>query len=239
MSKTRKDWVEVYQESLEIFKPTSKSEQVPDDEIGCEIGTGKGKLVKALKVSSDFYSSEEIRKLGITCGKDCLLHKQNIIVNPEKLVLGNNVRIDGYCTISAGAGITIGDSVHIAGYVSLFGGAGIEIQDYVSIASGAKVYSISDDVMGRGLVGPCVPLEKRHLHKGKVTLYSHSVLAVNSVVMPGSNLSFGSTLMPFSVLSNSKDTQAYAQAIYSGVPAVFTKFKKPEFTNLITEIEDD
>lgn len=217
MSKTREDWVQVYEESLEIFKPASTSKQVP----------------------SDFYSSEEIRKLGIACGDNCMLHKQNIIVNPEKLVLGNNVRIDGYCTISAGAGITIGNNVHIAGYVTLMGGAGIEIQDYVSIASGAKVYSVSDDVMGRGLVGPCVPLVKRHLHKGKVTLQAHSVLAVNSVVMPGSCLSIGSTLMPFSVLSNSKDTHAYTQAVYSGVPAVFIKFKKSEFTRLITEIEDE
>src|SRR6266853_1376065 len=67
-------------------------------------------------------------------------------------------------------GIKIGSNVHIAGYVSLFGGAGITVGNYASIASGAKVYSISDDVMGRGEVGPCVPLDKRYLHKGHIVL---------------------------------------------------------------------
>jgi galactoside O-acetyltransferase len=140
--------------------------------------------------------------MGVECGTDCMVHKQNIIVNPTKLKLGSNVRIVAYCTLSCGeVGINIGSHVHIAGYVSLFGGAGITVGDYASIASGAKVYSVSDDVSGRGMVGPCVPLDKRHLHKGHIQLGPYSVLCVNSVVMPRGSLGQGAVLLPFTVLN--------------------------------------
>lgn len=233
MSKTREDWVEVYNESIE--------ELAPNDEVGIEIGTGRGKLVGPLppskndKTPIDFYSSTELRAMGIEAGEGSMIHKQTIIVSPEKLKLGRNVRIDGFCTISAGAGISIGSNVHIAGYVSLFGGAGIEVGDYASIASGAKVYSVSDDVMGRSMVGPQVPLEKRHLHKGKVVLGEHSVLSVNTIVMPGGRLSKGSTLLPFSVLIN-ENPMPYI--VLQGVPAKFIKPKRDGLQKLVEELEE-
>jgi acetyltransferase-like isoleucine patch superfamily enzyme len=214
MSKTREDWVTVWLESME--------------ELECEPPSNYAKAL------IDFYSSAELRAMGIECGHGCMIHKQTIIVSPEKLKLGDNVRIDGFCTISAGAGITIGNNVHIAGYVSLFGGAGIEVGNNASIASGAKVYSVSDDVMGRGLVGPCAPLNKRHLHKGKVVLAEHSVLSVNTIVMPGGSLSKGSTLLPFSILVNE---HPLPYAVLQGVPAKFIKPKRDRLQKLVEETE--
>jgi galactoside O-acetyltransferase len=183
MSNDKWDWVAAYEQNLEELAHPENPFIVPPD----------------------FYGSEEIRKLGIKCGDRCLLHKTTTIVNPNKLVMGNNVRIDGYSVISCGGdegGIFIGSHVHIASHVVLMGGAGISVGDYASIASGAKVYSISDDVSGRGMVGPCVPLEDRHLHKGHVVLEAYSVLCVNSVVMPRGSLGEGAVLLPFTVLNS-------------------------------------
>lgn len=203
------DWVEEYNESYDEFtKPGSRSLSPA--------------TIQVQYLTSDFYNSEEIRAMGIECGERCMIHKQNIIVNPSKLKLGDDVRIDGYCTISCGSGITIGSNVHIAGYVTLMGAAGIEVGSFVSIASGAKVFSASDDLMGRGLVGPCVPNSHRHVHSGKVTLGAHSVLAVNTVVMPGANLSYGSTLLPFSVLMKG---DLHKGCVLQGVPAKVIKNK--------------
>src|SRR6266853_768219 len=144
------DWVQVWYDNLEELKVVDKPFIVP----------------------MDYYDSNEIRALGIKCGERSMLHRTTLVINPKQLTLEDNVMIDGFCTISCGdgPGINIGSNVHIAGYVSLFGGAGITVGNYASIASGAKVYSISDDVMGRGEVGPCVPLDKRYLHKGHIVL---------------------------------------------------------------------
>ncbi len=201
MDKTREDWVEVLEESIKLLKPTPWAPP------------------------SDFYGPDELRAKGVTCGERSMIHKTTIIVNPEKLKLGDDIRIDGFCTISCGIWIDIGSNVHIAGYVSLFGGAGILIRHHASIASGAKVYSVSDDVMGRGLVGPCVPLEKRHLHSKCVNLGAHSVVCVNAVVMPGASLGYGSTLLPFSLLTGTSEKLA----ILSGVPAVKIKDRRQDF----------
>ncbi len=206
------DWAKQYMEDLEELKPDHSQQQPPI-------------------TNSDFYTSDELRQKGIRCGSNCWLHRQSIIVNPEKLTLGNDVRIDGYVTISTGVGINIGSNVHIAGYVSLFGGAGIEIKDYASIASGAKVYSVSDDVMGRALVGPCVPKEKRHLHSNKVVLGEHSVMSVQTVLMPGGNLGIGSVLLPFSLTRESVPDME----VWNGSPAKFIKQRKSDMFKLLQD----
>jgi galactoside O-acetyltransferase len=196
---TRKDWVKVYEESLVELLPTTK-----------------------LK---DFYYSDDLKEMGIECGDNCLVHKTNTLINEKHLKLGNNVRIDGFCVISCGKGISIGSNVHIASHVVLMGGASIRIENYASIASGAKVYSVSDDVMGRGLVGPCVDNSKRYLHSNPIEIKEHSVLCVNSVMMPGSSLNTGTVLLPFSLLT--KPTEK--MKIYGGSPATIIKDRKETF----------
>jgi acetyltransferase-like isoleucine patch superfamily enzyme len=211
-SATQENWCDIWNDSIEELKPVPK--QV---------------------VPSDFYGTEELRYLGVDCGEGSMIHKQNIIVNPQNLKIGKNTRIDGYCTISTGAGIAIGDNCHVAGYVSLMGGAGIEIGDYCSIASGSKIFSVSDDVMGKALVGPQVPESKRHLYKGKVTMQPHSVLAIGAMMMPGSILSKGSTVMTYSMYVERSPGRDFA--VYAGTPAVYVKDKRPEFIKLVEETE--
>jgi acetyltransferase-like isoleucine patch superfamily enzyme len=210
---SKHDWVQSYLENIEAMQPD------------------------VFFTPPDFFSSVEMRAMGIECGERCMLHKNTTVINPSKLKLGNDVRIDGYSVISCGIGITIGNSVHLASHLVLMGGAGIEIQDYASVASGAKILSVSDDVMGRGLVGPCVPLEKRHLHSGKVTLKAHSVMAVNTVMMPGSVLSKGSTLLPFSLLNNAKTINDTDFVVYSGMPAEPIKRKLQQFLKMVKDTE--
>jgi acetyltransferase-like isoleucine patch superfamily enzyme len=214
-SATREDWAEVYLEQIDELKPKWKTVTVPPD----------------------FYGPEELRAMGITCGDGSMMHRQSIVVNPRRLTIGKNSRVDGFCTISCGSGIHIGDNCHIAGYVSLMGGAGIEIGDYCSIASGSKIFSVSDDVMGRGLVGPQVPESKRYLYKGKVTMQPHSVLTIGAMMMPGSVLSKGSTVMTYSMYVERSPGRDFA--VYAGTPACYIKDKKPELKKLVEETENE
>jgi dTDP-4-amino-4,6-dideoxy-D-glucose acyltransferase len=212
MSDTREDWVAVWLASIEEMRPS-------------EYG-----------IPSDFYGVDEIRKMGIKCGERCLLHKTTTVVAPEKLELGHDVRIDGFSVISATGGITIGNHVHLASHLVLMGGAGIDIGNFCSIASSAKIFSMSDDVSGKGLVGPCVPLHTRHVHSGKVIMEPHSVMSVNTVMMPNARLSYGSTLLPFSTMMKG---HIHPGCILSGNPAKVVKDKVEGFLEKARKADRD
>ncbi|MBT3210423.1 MAG: acyltransferase, partial [Planctomycetaceae bacterium] len=65
-----------------------------------------------------FYSMEELQTLGLASfGKDVKISRKASIYNPGQISIGNHVRIDDFCVLSAGeGGIEIGDYVHIAVY---------------------------------------------------------------------------------------------------------------------------
>ena len=64
--------------------------------------------------NNKYYTSRELKKLGMNCGKDCFVHQTVIINNYEKIKLGNNVRIDAYSIlITKNKKIEIGSYVHI------------------------------------------------------------------------------------------------------------------------------
>jgi acetyltransferase-like isoleucine patch superfamily enzyme len=105
-------------------------------------------------------------------------------LSPERLTLGNHVRIDPFCILSATGEIKIGSYVHISARCSLVGEAGIEVEDFVNISHGAKIFSVSD--AGRGyLIGPMVPAKLRNVTRGRVHLMRYAVVGAGALVMPG------------------------------------------------------
>jgi galactoside O-acetyltransferase len=174
-----------------------------------------------------FYDSKEIRKLGIACGDGCLLHKNALVYNPENVRLGVNVRIDAFSILSPGkAGyIHIGNFTHVSSHCLFIGSYGIEIGSHSAVAAGSKLFSVSDDMHGHGLIGPMVPIEHRALKVGEITLHDDTCLAVNAVVMPGSTLSRGSVLLANSLLKG--PTEEFS--LYMGVPAVRVKERRRDF----------
>ena len=58
-----------------------------------------------------FYESEELKNLGLKqYGENVLISRNVILYNPERLIIGNNVRIDDFTII--GGKVTIGNYVH-------------------------------------------------------------------------------------------------------------------------------
>ncbi len=48
-----------------------------------------------------FYSRDELKKIGLKkYGENVFLSKKASIYNPEKIEIGNNVRIDDFCILS-------------------------------------------------------------------------------------------------------------------------------------------
>ncbi len=63
--------------------------------------------------NTSFYSEYELSKLGFkSYGSNCRISKNSTIYSAEKIILGNNVRIDDFCVLSGK--ITIGNYVHLA-----------------------------------------------------------------------------------------------------------------------------
>lgn len=137
--------------------------------------------------------------------------------------LGNNVRIDDFCVLSAGTGgIEIGSHVHIAVYTSLIGKGRITLSDFCNISSRVAIYSSSDDFSGAAMTNPTVPSRYTAVTHADVFLGRHVIVGCGSVVLPGTRLGDGVAIGALSVVRS--DCTAFS--IYAGAPARFIRERK-------------
>ena len=80
---------------------------------------------------SSFYSVDELNTLGLkSFGENVLISRKCSIYSPEKISIGNNVRIDDFCILSGN--ISLGSHIHISAYSALYGTKGI-IMDFSKV----------------------------------------------------------------------------------------------------------
>tara|TARA_R110000744_G_scaffold2846_1_gene11268 strand:+ start:689 stop:1246 length:558 start_codon:yes stop_codon:yes gene_type:complete len=177
-----------------------------------------------------FYSKENLNKIGFKkVGTHVLISDKCSIYNPENIEIGDNVRVDDFCIISAGdGGITIGNHVHIACYVSLIGKALIEVCDFAGISSRSAIYSSTDDYSGNFLTGPTIPEEFTNVSHERVHIGKHCILGVNTVVMPGVKINEGAATGVFSLVK--KDVEAFT--IVAGTPLKILKKRNKKLLEL-------
>ena len=143
--------------------------------------------------------------------------------------LGDNVRIDDFCVLSAGAGgIAIGNHVHVAVYSSLIGRGRITLGDFCNISARVSIYSSSDDYSGATMTNPTVPERYKNVRHADVTLGRHVIIGSGSVVLPGVTLEDG---VAVGALSLVKDNCA-AFGIYVGNPARRVRERKRDLLEL-------
>ncbi len=169
---------------------------------------------RSVRGGGGFYSREELLAMNFrNLGENVLIDRLTPIYHPDKISLGSNVRIGSFCILSGD--ICIGNYVHIASYVFLNGGAGIEMRDFSSVSSGVKVFTESSDFKGEGLVVPLVDEKYQKVTKSKIIFERHSVVGVNSVILPGAYLAEGVAVGAMSLLM--QPTKPFG--IYFGIPA--------------------
>jgi len=84
-------------------------------------------------MTTSFYSEEELITIGLkSYGQMVKISRYARIYSPEKISVGDNVRIDDFCILSGD--ITIGSNIHISAYVALYGTKGIIMEDYSGIS---------------------------------------------------------------------------------------------------------
>lgn len=179
---------------------------------------------------SSFYSNEELTKLGLgKFGNNVLVSKKASLYMLDKISIGDNVRIDDFCVVSAGGGIEIDSYVHISAFVCLFGGTGIKIGRNCSISSFTSVYSESDDFSGESLVNPFFSKNFKPGYKtGKVVLQNFCNIGVHCCIMPGVTLKEGTVIGANSLVM--KDCEPWS--VYFGSPAKKIKERSKKILEL-------
>jgi len=161
-----------------------------------------------------FYSKSELDALGLGgVGDNVLISKKASIYNPGRIVIGNNVRIDDFCVLSAGeGGIEIGDYVHVAVFCSLIGEGKIKLSDFAGLSSRVSLYSSNDDYSGSYMTNPMVPSELTGVTHADVLVGRHVIIGSGTVILPGVSLGDGVAIGALSLVT--KDCEPFG--IYRG-----------------------
>lgn len=179
-----------------------------------------------MKGNTSFYSDAELAELGLgSYGENVLISRKCSIYSPEKIHIGNNVRIDDFCILSGR--IRLGNYIHISAYCALYGGEqGIFFDDYSGISARGTVYAEVDDFSGEFLTNPMVPRKYRHIEGGAVHFGKYCQVGAGCVVLPNSLLGEGSAVGAMSLIVNSLP----GWGIYVGIPARLLKRRKMDIS---------
>lgn len=164
-----------------------------------------------------WLSEERLTEMGFAAiGRSARLSDRASFHNCSKIRLGDNVRIDDFCVLSAGeGGIILGDHIHVAVYSSLIGAAPIILADYCNISSRVAIYSSNDDYSGAAMTNPTVPSDFTGVSHAEVRLGRHVIIGTGTVILPGVTLEEGAAVGALSLVK--KDCRSFG--IYAGVPA--------------------
>jgi galactoside O-acetyltransferase len=162
-------------------------------------------------------SAQALAAMGFaSVGRDVSVSDRATFHGASRIHLGDNVRIDDFCVLSAGeGGIRLGRHIHVAVYSCLIGAGNITLGDFANVSSRVAIYSSSDDYSGATMTNPTVPDEYKDVDHADVHIGRHVVIGSGSVVLPGAVLEDGVAVGALSMMRG----HCAAFGIYAGVPA--------------------
>ncbi|MDR4461409.1 MAG: acyltransferase [Nitrospirales bacterium] len=176
-----------------------------------------------------YYTNVELEKAEFkSLGHNVSIAKNCTIIGTKNISIGNNVRIDGFCSIIAAEEgfVELGSYIHIGCYCLLIAGAGIVMKDFSCISHGVKIFTRTDDFSGKYLTNPTVPKKYTGVTNGRVTLSKHVLVGASTVVLPNIIIGEGSSIGAQSLVTKSLDSWG----VYVGSPA---KRIKPRSNHLL------
>lgn len=146
-------------------------------------------------------------------GENVLISDKASFYGAESITIGNNVRIDDFCVLSAGeGGIVIGNYVHIAVFCSIIGSGKITLCDFSGLSSRVAIYSSNDDYSGEYMTNPTVPSKYTGVQSDDVLIGKHAIIGSGSVVLPGVVLEDGVAVAALSLVTK----PCISFGVYSG-----------------------
>ena len=168
---------------------------------------------------NSFYSEKELMELKLKkIGSNVKISRKASIYLPEKIEIGNNVRIDDFCLLSGN--VLIKDNVHISAYTALYGGGKIEIGNFSGCSPRCTLISASDDFSGNYMIGAVIDDKFTNVTKGEIILNDYVQLGANTVVLPNVTIAEGTVTGAMTLVN--KDLDEWG--VYYGIPA--KKFKE-------------
>ena len=164
-----------------------------------------------------WLTDEQVREMGFArVGNNVMLSDKASYYNCKNIRIGNNVRVDDFCVLSAGVGgIDIGNYIHIAVFSSLIGAGNISLDDFCNISSRVSIYSSNDDYSGASMTNPTVPPEFTNVQHAEVKIGRHVIIGAGSIILPGVTLEEGVAVGALSLVKKACNSFG----IYMGVPA--------------------
>jgi len=149
--------------------------------------------------SMAYLTQEQLSLMGFhRFGDDVKVSDKAVIYNPGRIELGDHIRIDDFCVLSA-----IGSYVHIGVFCFLAGQGKIVVEDFVGISSRVSIYSSCDDFSGQSLINPTVPDKYKNVQHGKVQLGKHVIIGAGAVILPNVTIETGATVAALSLVTRS------------------------------------
>ena len=149
-------------------------------------------------------------------GAGVLLSDKASFHNCANIQLGDNVRVDDFCVLSAGVGgIRLGRHIHVAVYSSMIGAGCISLADFANVSSRVAIYSSSDDFSGAAMTNPTIPAEFTNVSSAPVEIGRHAIIGAGSVLLPGVTLEEGVAVGALSLVTG----RCERFGTYAGVPA--------------------
>lgn len=175
-----------------------------------------------------FYSETELAYLGLkSYGENVYVSRKCSIYSPEKIVLGNNVRIDDFCILSGN--IVLGSFIHISAYSALYGSLGIRIDDYSGLSPRCTLFSASDDFSGEYMVGPMIDKNFTNITGGPIQIKRFVQIGAGCTILPNLIIEEGVAVGAMSLIKYSLKSWG----IYKGIPVRFYKPRSQKILNFI------
>ena len=164
-----------------------------------------------------FLGAQDLAALGLGAyGDDVRISTKASLHNAKNIRIGNHVRIDDFCVLSAGdGGIELGNFIHVGVFSSLIGAGRITLRDFCNLSSRTSIYSSNDDYSGAHMTNPTVPPEFTGVAHAAVTVGRHVIIGAGSVLLPGVTLEDGVAVGALSLIKQNCE----AFGIYAGSPA--------------------
>ena len=180
-------------------------------------------------MKTSFYTELELSQLGLkSYGENVRISRYAQIYSPEKISIGDNVRIDDFCILSGK--ITIGSHIHIAAYCAMYGADySIVMEDYTGLSARATIYAAMDDFSGDYLIGPIHDSNVTNVTGGTIKIGAYAQIGAGGLVFPGVCIGEGAVLGAMSMAKQSLEPWN----IYVGIPAKKIKQRSTGLLNLI------
>lgn len=144
-----------------------------------------------------------------------MIYDPCVILKPENLSIDDTARVDSFCKLECGQGLTIGKGVHIASFSHVgIGGGEVVIGDYAGLAGGCKILSGSNTQDGYAM-SAAAPAEMQVVKRSKTVIGPRAFIGVNAVIMYGVSIGEGAVIGAGAVVT--KDVPA--GEVWAGVPA--------------------